>query len=89
MITMLLAVGAAAFGFFQAKRFVGRRLRYVDAVQTPLAPIAAGTVAALVALPVAAFLPFITGFTAILFGGGVGIGVLSGAKEIRYRRLSS
>lgn len=74
-----LAVTAAALvgGFIVSRNFVRRRLRYVDAIQKPSAPLIAGAVAAAVAAPVAA-LPIITVGTAVAFGVGVASGVASG-----------
>jgi hypothetical protein len=74
-----LAVTAAALvgGFVIARDFVRRRLRYVDAVQRPSAPLIAGVAAAAVALPVA-LLPIVTVGTAVALGIGVAGGVASG-----------
>ncbi len=74
-----LAVTAAALvgGFVIARDFVRRRLRYVDAVQRPSAPLIAGVAAAAVALPVA-LLPVVTIGTAVALGIGVAGGVASG-----------
>jgi len=77
-----LIIGAAAFagGFLSTRNFTRRRLRFVDAVQRPAAPLLAGAVATVVALPIAGLLPLITAGTAIAFGVGVGGGVASGRK---------
>ncbi len=74
-----LAVTAAALvgGFILSRSFVRRRLRYVDAIQKPSAPLIAGAVAAVVVAPIAA-LPIITVGTAVAFGVGVASGVASG-----------
>jgi hypothetical protein len=74
-----LAVTAAALvgGYWISRNFVRRRLRYVDAIQKPSAPLIAGAAAAAVFLPVAA-LPIITVGTAVAFGVGVASGVASG-----------
>ena len=74
-----LAVTAAALvgGFILSRSFVRRRLRYVDAIQKPSAPLIAGAVAAVVVAPIAA-LPIITVGTAVAFGLGVASGVASG-----------
>jgi hypothetical protein len=74
-----LAVSAAALigGFLVSKGFVRRRLRFVDAVQRPSAPLIAGAAAAVVALPVT-LLPIVTVGTAVAFGIGVAGGVASG-----------
>ncbi len=64
-----LGVTAAALvgGFVLSRNFVRRRLRYVDAIQKPSAPLIAGAAAAAVVLPIAA-LPIITVGTAVAFG---------------------
>jgi len=72
-------------GFVLSQRFVENRLRYVDAVQRPYAPLVAGAVAAAIALPIVAVVPLIGVGTAILFGVSVFTGVASGAREIRRR----
>lgn len=74
-----LAITAAALigGYALSRSFVRRRLRYVDAIQKPSAPLIAGAVAAAVVLPIAA-LPIITVGTAVAFGVGVASGVASG-----------
>jgi hypothetical protein len=74
-----LAVTAAALvgGFVLSRNFVRRRLRYVDALQKPSAPLIAGAAAAAIMLPVAA-LPIVTIGTAVAFGVGVASGVASG-----------
>lgn len=74
-----LAVSAAALigGFAVTRSFVRRRLRFVDAIQKPAAPLIAGAVAAVVALPIT-MLPIVTIGTAVAFGIGVAGGVASG-----------
>ena len=75
-----LAVTAAALvgGFVISRDFVRRRLRFVDAVQRPSAPIIAGVAAAAVAAIPFALLPVVTLGTAVAFGIGVAGGVASG-----------
>ena len=92
MITLLIlaarlaiAFTVALVGFVITRRFVENRLRYVDAVQNPLAAFLAGGAATVIAIPVVAILPFVGIGTAILFGLGVFAGVSSGAREIRKR----
>ena len=80
MIGLLVGVAALAGGFWAARRFVRRRLRFVDAVHHPAAPLLAGVAAAIVALPVAA-LPIVTVGTAVAFGVGVAGGVASGRRD--------
>ena len=89
MLTFVLAVAAAAFGYIQTRSFTRRRLAYVDAVQNAAAPVIAGAVAFAIALPVAGMLPLITGFTALTFGAGVGAGLNAGARDTRRRRLGA
>lgn len=89
MITLAIAIAAAAFGYLQTRGFVRRRLAYVDAVHNGIAPLIAGAAAFVVALPVVGILPFVGGGTALLFGAGVGAGVASGSKATRHRRLSA
>jgi len=74
-----LAISAAAMlgGFIASRSFVRRRLRYVDAIQKPSAPLIAGAAVAVVALPVA-LLPIVTVGTAVALGVGVAGGVASG-----------
>ena len=86
----LAATGAlTATGFYQARSFVRRRLRFVDAVQGAGAPVLAGLAATAVAIPAVALLPLIGGGTAVLFGVGVGAGVAAGARNVRQGRLPS
>ncbi|MBL8985928.1 MAG: hypothetical protein JNJ80_06645 [Gemmatimonadetes bacterium] len=82
IISLALAVTAGVFSFGFARGFVRRRLRFVDAIRSPLAPILAGGVAALVAWPLT-ILPLITGFTAAVFGIGAGLGTASGIKALK------
>jgi hypothetical protein len=73
----------AAFGsYFLARRFVQRRLRFVDAVRSPFAPLIAGGVAFLVAWPLAALLPVVSTVTAIVFGVGTALGTSAGVRAL-------
>jgi len=83
MLQILITLAAGALGFILARNFVRRRLRYVDAVHSPMAPIVAGTVAAVVAWP-AVLLPLITLPTALVFGIGTGLGTASGSRALRH-----
>ena len=85
LAALALTLGITAFGYWQARKFTTNRLRFVDAVHRPIAPVIAGIGAALVAIPLAAFLPLIGTGTALLFGAAVATGVASGAREIRRR----
>ena len=79
MLGLIVTAAALVGGFLVARDFVRRRLRYVDAVKRPSAPLIAGAAAAAVALPVA-FLPIVTVGTAVALGVGVASGVASGRK---------
>jgi hypothetical protein len=82
---LAMTIAATAFGFWQSRRFTVNRLQYVDAVQNALAPVLAGIGAALIAMPIVAFVPLIGVGTALLFGLSVALGVSSGARDIRKR----
>ncbi|HYV99127.1 MAG TPA: hypothetical protein VE967_16845 [Gemmatimonadaceae bacterium] len=83
-----LAALSLMFGYTAARNFVRTRLRYVDAIRTLKAPLAAGIGAAVLAsLPFAVIpLPFFTVGTAALFGVSVAAGVRAGAKDIESGR---
>jgi hypothetical protein len=81
-LALLLTAAAGIGGYLMAKRFVGRRLRFVDAVRSPWAPWLSGAAAAVLASPLT-LLPLIGSTTALVFGIGVGLGTASGARLIR------
>jgi hypothetical protein len=87
LIGLIVAVGAAGAGYLRSRSFVARRLRYVDAVQTPVAPLIAGAAAAVIAAPVVWVVPIIGTGTALLFGVGVGAGTRAGVRRIRRTLL--
>ncbi len=76
-------VAAAVFGFTLARNFVRRRLRFVDAVYSPLAPWIVGLIAITLTTPIAWFLPLVTKATTLLFGVGAGVGTASGVKALK------
>jgi hypothetical protein len=82
MPQLLITLAAGIAGFILARSFVLRRLRFVDAVHSRIAPLVAGCVAALVAWP-AVLLPLVTLITALTFGVGTGLGTASGARALR------
>jgi hypothetical protein len=88
MITALIALGAAAFGYVQARVFTRRKLQFVDSAQSGVAPVIAGVVTAVASAVVLLFVPFFGAGTALLLGMGVGAGVASGQSDIRHRRLN-
>ena len=80
-----ITLAAGITGFVIARRFVARRLRYVDAIYSPFAPLVAGGIAALIAWPASA-LPLITAMASALFGIGSGLGTASGVKLLKRGR---
>jgi hypothetical protein len=87
LLAFALSTAAVIIGFTQAKDFVARRLRYVDAARSPLAPIVAGIGAAIVAAPIVWLLPFVGAGSAIAFGLSVAFGVVAGNKNVRHQQL--
>ncbi|MGQ0713587.1 MAG: hypothetical protein ACT4PJ_07620 [Gemmatimonadaceae bacterium] len=88
MIELLATLGAvvvSAAAFIQSRLYVRRRLQFVDAVQSPAAPVVAGSLAAAIALPVVWIVPFVGVGSALMFGAAVGFGVARGARDVRKR----
>ena len=85
LLSFLASTVVAIIAYAQARSFVTRRLRYVDAVQSAIAPFVAGGVAAVIALPIVAFLPLVGVGTALTLGLAVGAGVAAGAREVRTK----
>jgi hypothetical protein len=85
LLALALSVAAVIIGFTQAKDFVSRRLRYVDAARSPIAPVVAGVGAALVAAPIVWLLPFVGAGSALAFGLSVALGVAAGNKDVRQQ----
>ncbi len=89
MITLLIALAAVFVGYSGARSFVRDRLRYVDGAQKGTAPIVAGIVAFLIALPVVWLLPLVGMGTAIAFALSVATGVAVGARDIKSGNYTS
>ncbi len=85
LLSLLASTVLAILAYAQARNFVTRRLRYVDAVQSAIAPFIAGGAVALVCLPIFAFLPLVGVGTAVALGLAVGAGVAAGAREVRHK----
>ena len=90
LIALAATFAVAWIGYGAARRFVRERLRYVEAALKPSAAVIAGVVATLVALPVVSLLHWIPlihsligGGTALIFGMSVGLGVRSGAQDVK------
>lgn len=81
MIGLLVAGAVLGAGYVYTRRFVRERLRFVDAVRRPEAPLVAGAATALLAAPVVALLPLVGAGTAIAAGVGVAVGVASGRRD--------
>lgn len=81
-VSTAITVAAGITGFVMSRRFVARRLRFVDAIYSPAAPFIIAAIAMLLAWPVSA-LPLVTATAAALFGIGAGLGTVSGVKALR------
>ena len=81
MIEFLIAAGAAGIGYVKSRSFVAHRLRYVDAIHNPVAPLIAGVAAAAIAVPIVTVLPIVGMGTALLFGAAVGVGTRAGVRS--------
>jgi len=82
MLQLLLTAAAGAAGYVAARNFVRNRLRFMDAIHAPWAPVAAGILAFLFAWPLA-LLPVISATPAVVFGIGIGLGTAIGARHVR------
>ncbi len=84
ILGFVLSTALVMLAYAQARRFVTRRLRYVDAIHTWFAPWIAGVATAAIAMPLTMILPLVGTGTALSVGLAVGLGVASGAREIRH-----
>ncbi|HEX6941843.1 MAG TPA: hypothetical protein VF128_02880 [Gemmatimonadaceae bacterium] len=82
LIGLAISMAVAMFGYSRARAFVSERLRYVDAVNHPFAPLMAGVGAFALGALVAAFLPIVGVGTALTFGLAVGLGVSAGRGDV-------
>ena len=81
MLELIIAAVTLGAGYVYTRRFVRERLRFVDAVRRPAAPLLVGAATAIVAVPVVALLPIVGVGTAIAAGVGVGAGVAAGRRD--------
>jgi hypothetical protein len=81
-VSAAITVLAGLTGFIITRRFVARRLRFIDAIYNPAAPFIIAAFAMLLAWPVSA-LPLVTATASALFGIGAGLGTVSGVKALR------
>jgi len=83
-IAVTVVAGIFSFGF--ARGFVRRRLRFVDAVRSPVVPVLAAVIAGLLVLPFT-IIPLVnllvSGVTAAVVGLGAGLGTRSGVKALQ------
>ena len=86
MNEFFVTFAAGIAGYLLTRRFVSRRLRFVDAVQSRFAPLVAAVAGAIAIWPLTA-LPLVTLTTAMVFGIGVGFGTASGARLVRRADL--
>ena len=82
VLQLLLTLAAGLGGYLIARRFVARRLRFVDAIHAPWAPVLAGIAGFVLAWPVA-LLPIVSAVPAVVFGLGIGLGTAKGARLVR------
>ena len=87
-LALLLTAAAGFGGYLVARNFVRRRLRFVDAVQSPWAPWIAGACAGLAAAPLT-LLPLVGATSAVIFAIAIGLGTASGARAIRRGEVLS
>lgn len=85
LIWLGVSGGGALYGYIKSRQFVRRKLRFVDAIQNPVVPVAAGlaTGIAAAALSMVPLMPIITVGTGVLVGLGVGTGVLHGSRDVK------
>jgi hypothetical protein len=85
LLSFAISTVLAILAYAQARNFVTRRLRYVDAVQSAIAPWIAGAAVAVICLPLVAFIPLVGIGTALTLGLAVGAGVAAGAREVKHK----
>lgn len=83
ILAFAISSAAAIVGFTQARSFVRARLQYVDAAQSPFAPVLAAGAAFVVGGVITGLLPLVGVGTALAFGVSVGLGVASGQRDVR------
>lgn len=83
LIGFAIAIAAGMAAYSASRAFVTSRLRFVDAVNRPFAPMLAGIATAIIAMPVVALLPIVGPGTALTLGLAVWAGVKSGVSENR------
>lgn len=86
LVAIVVTAAAGIFSFGFARGFVRRRLRFVDAVRSPVVPVLAAVVAGLLVMPFT-IIPLVnllvSGVTAAVVGVGAGLGTRSGVKALQ------
>src|SRR5688500_20233086 len=82
LLGLAISMAVAILGFSRARAFVSERLRYVDAVNHPLAPLMAGSGAFFVCALVGAVLSILGVGWARTFGLAVGLGGSAGRGDV-------
>ena len=82
LITISITAIAGFLGFVWTRRFVARRLRFVDAIYNPAAPFFIAALAMLISWPIS-ILPLVSATASAFFGIGAGLGTASGVKALR------
>jgi hypothetical protein len=79
---LFATIVAGVGGYLVTRNFVRNRLRFVDAIRSPLAPVVAGVLAFCVLWPFT-ILPVVQVATAVVFGFGCAFGTASGVRALR------
>ena len=82
--TTMLAIA----GYVISRDFVRRRLRFVDAIRSPIAPVVAGILAFMLAWPLS-LLPIISVTPAVVLGFACAFGTASGVRALRRADFNS
>ena len=86
LVAIVVTAAAGIFSFGFARGFVRRRLRFVDAVRSPVVPVLAAVIAGLLVMPFT-IIPLVnllvSGVTAAVVGVGAGLGTRSGVKALQ------
>ena len=90
LITLAVTFAISWVTFGTARRFVRERLRYVEGALKPSAAVIAGVVAMVIAVPIVTLIhivplvgSLIAGSMPLVFGLSVGLGVRSGAQDVK------
>lgn len=81
-MSALWILAAGLGGYYLARNFVSRRLRFVDAAQSSFAPLVAGLLGTALLAPLA-LLPTVSLWTAVVFGVGAAFGTSKAGRMIR------